>query len=83
MRTALRKMGNSAGIIVPKALLETVGAKIGDQLELSVEDGRLVAQLARPGRRRWAEDAEAIAAGEEPEADWLDFPNDEDTLLAW
>lgn len=83
VRTALRKMGNSAGIIVPKALLASVGANIGDQLELSIEDGRLVAQLAQPVRGGWAEDAEAIAAAEEPEADWLDFGNDEDTLLAW
>jgi antitoxin MazE len=76
-------MGNSAGIIVPKTLLATVGARIGDQLELSVQEGRLVAELARPVRDGWSEDAAAVGQAEEPDSDWLDFPNDEDGVPAW
>lgn len=83
MRSALRKMGNSAGIIVPKKLLETLGARIGDPLELSVENGRLVAEFARPTRHGWSEDAAALGQAEEPDGDWLDFPTDEDGVPAW
>ncbi|NNM78581.1 hypothetical protein HJG53_16965 [Sphingomonas sp. ID1715] len=46
-RTALRRMGNSTGMIVPKAILAAMGAREGEPLDVSVENGRLVA--ARPG----------------------------------
>lgn len=46
-RTALRRMGNSTGMIVPKTVLAELGAREGEALDLRVEDGRLVA--ARPG----------------------------------
>lgn len=45
-RTALRKMGNSTGMIVPKAILAQLGAKAGEPLDVSVENGRLVAARA-------------------------------------
>ena len=43
MRTALRKMGNSAGMIVPKAILTELGSEIGEEFEIRAEDGRIVA----------------------------------------
>ena len=46
-RTALRRMGNSTGMIVPKALLAALGAEAGEPLDIALEDGRIVA--ARPG----------------------------------
>ncbi len=45
-RTALRKMGNSTGMIVPKAILAELGAKAGEPIDLRIEDGRLVAARA-------------------------------------
>lgn len=47
-RTALRRMGNSTGMIVPKAILAAMGAREGEPLDVSVENGRLIA--ARPGK---------------------------------
>lgn len=44
--TALRRMGNSTGIIVPKAVLAAMGAKEGERLDIGVVDGRLVAARA-------------------------------------
>jgi antitoxin MazE len=37
MKTAIRKMGNSHGVIIPKPLLAEVGAKANDQVNLGVE----------------------------------------------
>lgn len=45
-RTALRRMGNSTGMIVPKAVLAALGAVAGEPLDIGVEDGRLVAAPA-------------------------------------
>lgn len=45
-RTALRRMGNSTGMIVPKAVLAALGAKEGEPIDLRVDDGRMVAARA-------------------------------------
>jgi antitoxin MazE len=45
-RTALRKMGNSTGMIVPKAILAELGARAGEPMDLRVEGGRMVAARA-------------------------------------
>ena len=93
MRTVLRRIGNSTGMIVPQALLEALGSKAGEAIELSVEKGRLIAAPIRDDRPRagWAEAARALAqalaqagaqAGEDESA-WLDFANDDDAQLTW
>ncbi|WP_294394922.1 hypothetical protein [uncultured Sphingomonas sp.] len=85
MRTALRKMGNSTGMIVPKALLTEMGASAGTAIELRVENGRLVGDPVRTLREGWAEDAVRVAAlpVSEEEADWMGFGNDGDDELRW
>jgi antitoxin MazE len=62
MLSAVRKFGNSAGVIIPKLLLSEIRAKAGDSVELKVEAGRLVIERTR-GRPRsgWAEDARRLA----------------------
>jgi antitoxin MazE len=62
MLSAVRKFGNSAGVIIPKPLLSEIRAKAGDSVELKVEAGRLVIERTR-GRPRsgWAEDARRLA----------------------
>lgn len=45
--TALRRMGNSTGMIVPKVVLAAMGAREGERLDIGVENGRLV--IARAG----------------------------------
>ena len=45
-RTALRRMGNSTGMIVPKAVLAALGAKEGEPIDIRVENGRMVAARA-------------------------------------
>ena len=82
MRTALRKMGNSTGMIVPRALLGEIGVTTGAALELRVEDGKLIATpVETPRRAGWANAAEAI--GDEDAAEWRDFGNEGDADLMW
>jgi antitoxin MazE len=64
MLSAVKKFGNSAGILIPKPLLAEIGAKAGDSVELKVEGGRLVIEpVIRPARAGWAEDLAAARTG--------------------
>lgn len=85
MQTALRKMGNSTGVILPRPLLGQVGLAAGAMMTVSVEGERLVlTPVKRTIREGWAEDAAAIAAISDPEADeWLNMPNETDDELEW
>jgi antitoxin component of MazEF toxin-antitoxin module len=46
MKATLRKMGNSQGVLIPKALVEMLG--IEDALDLTVEHGALVLRKPVP-----------------------------------
>jgi antitoxin MazE len=85
MQTSLRKMGNSVGMIVPKAILNEIGATVGTSMNVRVEEGRVIATPARKVREGWAEDAARVAAKElrAEETDWLGFCNDDDKELRW
>lgn len=85
MQTALRKMGNSTGLIVPKALLNELGASAGTPMDIRIENGSVVATPQRRPREGWAEAAAAIAAAEEDpdEALWRGFGNAGDDALTW
>ena len=85
MQTSLRKMGNSVGMIVPKAVLQEIGLSVGAPMDVRVEDGKVVATPVRKVREGWAEDAERVAAAglTEEEAEWMTFGNDDDGELTW
>lgn len=86
MQSALRKMGNSTGLIVPSAVLHEAGLACGAVLEVAVEDGRIVATpVVATTRAGWAADAAALAATAvtAEEAEWLALPNEGDAELTW
>jgi antitoxin MazE len=84
MRSAVRKMGNSSGIIIPKPLLTEIGAKPGDDVELTVEAGRLIVQPLRSDPRAgWAEDARKLAESGDDALVWPEFGNQGDDDLTW
>jgi antitoxin MazE len=85
MQTALRKMGNSVGMIVPKAILQELGVTAGTAIEIRVEEGGFMSTLVRHPRAGWAEDAERIGALPltEEEQDWMAFGNEGDDGLRW
>jgi antitoxin MazE len=67
MKTAIRKMGNSHGVIMPKPLLAEVGTK---------------AIRSRP-RVGWAEASKQLAATRDGDLVWPEFRNDADKHLKW
>lgn len=84
MRSAVKKIGNSAGIVIPKPLLAEIGAKAGDGVELTVELGRIVVQPLRTrAREGWAEDAKRLSAAGDDALAWPEFGNAEDAELTW
>jgi len=42
MRTRIAKWGNSLGLRIPKAFTSDAGLGDGDEVELTIEDGRIV-----------------------------------------
>ena len=51
MRAALRKLANSSGVIIPKSMLAEIGIDVGDAVDITLEDGRVV-PLPRCGGSR-------------------------------
>ena len=51
MRTTLRKIGNSQGILIPASLLAECG--ITNEIELHLEGTKIVIESARPARAGW------------------------------
>ncbi|HKR90742.1 AbrB/MazE/SpoVT family DNA-binding domain-containing protein [Novosphingobium sp.] len=86
MQTSLRKMGNSTGMILPKAVLDELGLKSGAKVELRVVDGEVV---VRPARRKiregWEEAAKIIGPHglTDEEREWLNMPSEFDEEWEW
>jgi antitoxin MazE len=84
MRAAVRKLGNSSGVIIPKTLLEEAGIGAGDTIDMTLEEGRIVlAPIRRRVRAGWAEAAKAIADAGDDELVWPEFGNANDENLEW
>lgn len=86
MQSTLRKMGNSTGMIVPKAILDQLGLVSGAKVDLRVEDGKVVAEpVKRKVREGWEEDARRIGALPltDEEQDWLNMPTEFDDEWEW
>ena len=82
MRTTIRKMGNSQGVIIPKPVLAQVG--LTDEAELVVEKGAIVLRKpAGKARSGWAEASKRIAQAGKGKLEWPEFPNQEDKDIRW
>jgi antitoxin MazE len=84
MKSAIRKMGNSHGIIIPKPLLTEIDAKAGDEVDLSVKGGKIVVAPSRTlPRAGWAADSKRLAKAGERDPAWPGFANDDDQDRKW
>jgi antitoxin MazE len=84
MRAAIRKLGNSSGVIIPKPILSLLGVEAGDDLDLSVDENRIVlAPVKRNPRAGWADDAKRLAEAGDDSLVWPEFGNADDTELKW
>ncbi len=59
VKTRIIKIGNSQGIRIPKLLLEQT--KIGEKVELELQQGQIIVRPARYVRHRWEEAFKAMA----------------------
>jgi len=83
MRAAVRKLGNSSGVIIPKSLLRDLGMVEGAPVEMTLEGGRIVlVPIKRRARAGWAEASHSIAAHDDALV-WPEFGNAEDETLTW
>jgi antitoxin MazE len=84
VRAAVRKLGNSSGVIIPKSLLRDLGVADGDPVEMTLEAGRiLLIPIKRRARSGWAEASQRIAEAHDDALVWPEFGNAEDETLVW
>lgn len=83
MRTAIRKIGNSQGVLIPKPMLVETGLDV--DVDITVENGAIVLRPIRNHQPRagWADAARAIAAQGDDASVWPEFPNAGDGELKW
>lgn len=84
MKSAIRRVGNSHAVIIPKPLLSELGAKAGEAVEINMKNGELViARVGHDPRAGWAAECKAIVAAGEDGLAWPEFGNKDDEKLVW
>ncbi|HEX3865042.1 MAG TPA: AbrB/MazE/SpoVT family DNA-binding domain-containing protein [Stellaceae bacterium] len=84
MRTALRKLGNSSGVILPKSLLDEAGITTGSIVDVAFVEGRIIlVPVTRNVRSGWAAASKEIAEAADDTFAWSEFGNSGDETLEW
>jgi antitoxin MazE len=84
MQTTIRKLGNSAGVIIPKTILAELGLSAGDAVDCALKDGHLILTPAKGSKRAgWAEASRKIAESGGDALAWPEFANTGDDDLRW
>jgi antitoxin MazE len=82
MEVAIRKMGNSQGVLIPKPILAQVGLE--GTADLQVRDGVIeIRPLHRNPREGWADDARRLAQQGDDALVWPEMVNAGDDELVW
>jgi antitoxin MazE len=82
MKVAIRAMGNSRGLLIPKPILEQTG--LVDAADLQVVNGVIeIRPFKRHSREGWATDSLRIAKLEDDVLVWPEFGNSSDSELEW
>ncbi len=84
MEVAIRSIGNSKGVVLPKPLLAQVGLDDQAIAEITVEGGAII--LRKPTKQvrvGWAQAAQALAAQGGDEMLMGEFGNADDAELSW
>lgn len=82
MEVAIRKMGNSQGVLIPKPILAQLGLE--GTADLQVHDGVIeIRAVRRNPREGWAADAERLAAAGDDALVWPELGNAGDSELVW
>lgn len=82
MQVAIRKMGNSQGVLIPKPILAQVG--VVGTADLQVRDGVIEIRPVHVNPREgWADDARRLAARGDDALVWPELVNASDDELVW
>lgn len=84
MKIAIRTIGNSKGVVLPKPLLAQ--AELEDEVaaDITVENGSIILRKpVKAARSGWAEAAQALAAKGEDALLLGEFGNADDVELVW
>lgn len=82
LHVAIRPIGNSHGVVIPKPLLSQLG--LVGEVAMSVERGAIVLRKpAKATRHGWAEAAKLLAAHDGDELVMGEFGNEGDAELTW
>lgn len=82
LQVAIRAIGNSQGVVIPKIILEQSGME--GIVEMSVDGEKII--LSKPKntvREYWAQDAQSLVMAGEDELILGDFANEEDGDWIW
>jgi antitoxin MazE len=80
MEVAIRKLGNSQGVLIPKPILAQVGLQ--GTADLQVRNGVIeIRALRRNPREGWAADAQGLAQHGADALVWPEFANVADAQL--
>lgn len=84
MKTAIRKMGNSQGVLIPKPFLLQTGLDIGE-VEIEVENESIVIRKPkRKSRDGWAQACQRLAEQAAAQAiAWPLIGNNVDADFSW
>lgn len=83
MKTSIRKMGNSQGVLIPKPFLAQTGMDLGE-VDIEIEsDAIVIRKLEKKARQGWAEASKAIAAAGDDGLVWPELANEDDKELVW
>ena len=84
MEIAIRHIGNSKGVVIPKPLLAQAGLEGETTALIQVENGSIVlSKSSKPLRTGWAEAATAVSAHGEGDLMMGEFGNADDADLRW
>lgn len=84
MQIAIRNIGNSKGVVIPKAMLAQTGLDCESVAAVAVEGGSIVLRKpTKPVREGWAQAAQAIAASGGDALVMGEFTNADDKDLQW
>ena len=82
MEVAIRKMGNSHGVLIPKPILAQVGLE--GKADLRVRDGAIeIRPVNNDPRKGWAADAARLARTGDESLAWPKLANASDKELRW
>ena len=82
MRVAIRRMGNSQGVLIPKSILAQVGLETS--ADLQVRNGVIeIRPVQRNPREGWSEDARKLVTLGDDSPIWPELANPADSAWEW